>query len=168
MKNTFQVNIWPISWLNDTATQKRFLWGEKIQTNSLGCIPPHPTKACTLCARLEHRSVFTLDPRLKVSSYFFQGVNFKFSHTPKSIAFRHIRVLAISNYYLSSQFIICLHQFTALYALYCNAAHFYDNLCGQVLLPPSSLNTLTLSTVNRFFLPAVFIHFLWYWRGDFA
>ena len=42
-----------------------------------------------------------------------------------------------------------------LYALYCNAAHFYDKLCGHVLLPPSSLNILTLSTVNRYFLPAI-------------
>jgi len=76
-----------------------------------------------------------------------------------SYVFRQFIVLTISNYYLSSQ---CRHQFTVLYALYCNAAHFYDKLCGHVLLPPSSLNMLTLSTVNRYFLPAVFIHSLWY------
>jgi len=39
---------------------------------------PYPTRACALSARLENRSVFTLDPRLKVSSYFFKGVNFTF------------------------------------------------------------------------------------------
>ena len=45
-KNTFQVEIWPISCLNDSETQERGLQGVKIQKISWGSPPRTPLKAC--------------------------------------------------------------------------------------------------------------------------
>ena len=59
----FQVEIWPISCLNDLGTQKKGLWGVKIPKKlPRGARPRAPLEACASGARLGNLSVFILDP----------------------------------------------------------------------------------------------------------
>ena len=58
-KKTFQVKIWPISWLNDSGGFR-----EWKKNNSPECMPRTPLEAYAFDARFGKRSVFILDPRL--------------------------------------------------------------------------------------------------------
>ena len=66
IKNTFQVEIWPISRLNDSQTQERGFKVMKIQKLSRGSLPPDPLAGGLRlrCSFRKSRSVFILDQRL--------------------------------------------------------------------------------------------------------
>ena len=66
-KNTFQVEVWPISCLNDSETQERGLKGEKSKQFP-GEARPTPLEDCAFGASLGNRSVFILVPRLKLNT----------------------------------------------------------------------------------------------------
>ena len=60
-KNIFQVEIWPISCLNDLETQERGLQGAKIPNISWGSPFPDPTKSLSL--QRSFRKSVSLYPR---------------------------------------------------------------------------------------------------------
>ena len=65
-EKTFQVKVWPISWLNDSETQEWWLDGKKKEKRfHEGYMPPFPLETYTFQAHLGKRSVHVYsDPRL--------------------------------------------------------------------------------------------------------
>ena len=72
-ENAFQVEIWPISHLNDSETQERGLKGVKIQIISWGSQPPEPAKSSRL--RCSFRKSVSIYPRSTPDSGSFQYGN---------------------------------------------------------------------------------------------
>ena len=80
IKNTFQVEIWPISRLNDSQTQERGFKVMKIQKLSRGSLPPDPLAGGLRlrCSFRKSRSVFILDQplmhaKVSVSNMIWKG-----------------------------------------------------------------------------------------------
>ena len=63
IKNTFQVEIWPSSRVNDSETLETGLIGVKNPTTFLE-EPRTPLEACTFGTHFGDQSVFILDPHL--------------------------------------------------------------------------------------------------------
>ena len=75
IKNTFQVEIWPISFLNDSENPgKGDLKELKSKTFSGGACSQTPLEACALGTSLGNWSVFILDLRLFPVVVFYTGI----------------------------------------------------------------------------------------------